>query len=305
MFFSFGQACVAALHHLPCFVIPPFLADNVTNSTGNTNSPIVAHYATGYEGDRLSTGPGQLERIRTQEILTRYLPPAPARVVDVGGGPGVYSAWLATLGYHIDLLDVVPLHVEQARQKFVELGLETARAEVGDARQLPYDSGNVDWALLLGPLYHLAVRDDRLSALREARRVLRPGGGIAVAAISRFASLLDGFFRGFVRDPSFARIVQEDLDHGRHQNPTQNPEYFTTAYFHHPSELSEELEEAGFSDVDLLAVEGPFWCLHDFDETWSNAELRERMLNFLRLIEKDGSIIGASAHLLALARKPT
>jgi ubiquinone/menaquinone biosynthesis C-methylase UbiE len=277
----------------------------VTNSTADTKSPIVAHYATGYEGDRLGTGPGQLELIRTQEVLTRYLPSAPARVVDVGGGPGVYSAWLAKLGYDVELLDVVPLHVEQARQKFGELGLEPARAEVGDARQLPYASESADWALLLGPLYHLPGRDDRLSALREARRVLRPGGGIAVAAISRFASLLDGFFRGFIRDPSFARIVQDDLDSGLHQNPTQNTEYFTTAYFHHPSELSEELEEAGFSGVDLLAVEGPFWCLQDFDETWSKPELREHMLDFLRRIERDGSVIGASAHLLGLARKGT
>lgn len=271
----------------------------------DTSSSIAAHYGTGYEERRLGTGPGQLERIRTQEVLTRYLPSPPASVIDIGGGPGVYSAWLAALGYDVDLLDVVPLHVEQARQKFAEPGLETARAEVGDARQLPYASSSADWALLLGPLYHLPERDDRLSALREARRVLRPGGGIAVAAISRFASLLDGFFRGFVRDPVFARVVQEDLDSGRHQNPTQNPEYFTTAYFHHPRELAEELEEAGFAAVDVLAVEGPFWCLQDFDETWSRPELRERMLDFLRRIERDGSIIGASAHLLALARKPT
>jgi ubiquinone/menaquinone biosynthesis C-methylase UbiE len=270
----------------------------------DTDSPVAAHYATGYERDRLGTGPGRLERVRTQEILTRYLPRAPARVVDVGGGPGVYSAWLAALGHDVDLLDVVPLHVQQARRKFAELGLETARAEVGDARQLPYASGSADWALLLGPLYHLPARSDRLSALREARRVLRPGGGIAVAAISRFASLLDGFFRGFLRDPSFARIVQEDLDSGLHQNPTQNPEYFTTAYFHHPRELTDELAEAGFVAVDLLAVEGPFWCLQDFNETWSSSELRERMLGFLRRIERDGSMIGASAHLLALARKP-
>jgi SAM-dependent methyltransferase len=270
----------------------------------DSDSPIAAHYATGHEEGRLGRGPGQLERIRTQDILTRYLPPAPARVVDVGGGPGAYSAWLATLGYEVDLLDVVPLHVERARRKFAELGLETARAHVGDARRLPYASGSADWALLLGPLYHLPRREDRLCALREARRVLGPGGGIAVAGISRFASLLDGFFRSFLRDPAFAAIVQEDLDSGRHQNPTQHPEYFTTAYFHHPRELPDELDEAGFVDIRLLAVEGPFWCLQDFDDTWSSTELRERMLEFLRLIEEDASIIGASAHLLAVARKP-
>jgi ubiquinone/menaquinone biosynthesis C-methylase UbiE len=276
----------------------------MTDSTTDSNSRVVAHYAMGYEKDRLETGPGQLERVRTEEIVTRHLPSAPAEIVDIGGGPGVYSAWLAAQGYRVELLDIVPLHVEQARDKFAELGLETARAQVGDARQLPYASDSADFALLLGPLYHLPERVDRVSALREARRVVRPGGRVAVAAISRFASLLDGFFRGFSHDPSFVAIVREDLSSGRHQNPTQNAAYFTHAYFHHPQELSAELEEAGFVDPDLVAVEGPFWCLQNFDEVWSRDGLREHMLGFLRQIERDGSLIGASAHLLALARKP-
>jgi ubiquinone/menaquinone biosynthesis C-methylase UbiE len=194
--------------------------------------------------------------------------------------------------------------VEQARRNFADLGLDRVRAQVGDARQLPYAANSADFALLLGPLYHLPEREDRQAVLREARRVVRPGGTVAVAAISRFASLLDGFFRGFSDDPSFVTIVREDLLSGRHQNPTQNPAYFTNAYFHHPQELSEELEEAGFSDPDLLAVEGPFWCLQNFDEVWAKREIREQMLGFLRQIERDGSLIGASAHLLAFARKP-
>jgi ubiquinone/menaquinone biosynthesis C-methylase UbiE len=276
----------------------------MTDSAAHTKSPIVAHYATGYEKDRLATGPGQLERVRTEEIVTRYLPSAPAEIVDIGGGPGVYSAWLASQGYRVELLDIVPLHVEQARRTFAELGLEMVRAQVGDARQLPYASDSADFVLLLGPLYHLAERVDRISALGEARRVVRPGGGVAVAAISRFASLFDAFFRGFSNDPSFLAIVREDLSTGRHQNPTQNAAYFTSAYFHHPQELCEELEEAGFVDPDLLAVEGPFWCLQNFEEVWSKAELREHMLTFLRQIEREISLIGASAHLLAFARKP-
>jgi ubiquinone/menaquinone biosynthesis C-methylase UbiE len=275
------------------------------DSTTDTSSPVVAHYDMGYEKDRLETGPGRLERVRTKEILARHLPPAPADILDIGGGPGAYSAWLASMGYRVELLDIVPLHVEQAQHTFADLGLETARARVGDALRLPYPSDSADFALLLGPLYHLPERSDRLIALREAWRVVRPGGGVAVAAISRFASLLDGFFRGFSQDPSFVAIVEEDLASGRHQNPTENARYFTNAYFHHPQEVSAELEEAGFVDPDLVAVEGPFWCLQNFDEIWSTTELRDRMLGFLRQIERDASLIGASAHLLALARKPT
>jgi ubiquinone/menaquinone biosynthesis C-methylase UbiE len=266
-------------------------------------SPILAHYATGYEQCRLDMGPGQLERARTEEILTRILPPPPADVVDVGGGPGRYAGWLGAQGYEVELLDVVPLHVEQARESFDRLGLRNARAQLGDARQLPYASRSQDVALLLGPLYHLTAREDRLRALQEASRVLRPGGRVAVAGISRFASLMDGFFRGFIRDPSFTAIAAMDLDTGRHENPTAVTNYFTTAYFHHPAELAEELAEAGFAEAEVLAVEGPFWCLQNFDEIWIRDELREQMLGFLRRIEREPSLLGSSAHLLGLGRK--
>jgi ubiquinone/menaquinone biosynthesis C-methylase UbiE len=267
-----------------------------------TPSLILAHYATGYEKARLEKGTGQLERARTEEILSRILPSPPADVLDVGGGPGSYAGWLGSQGYKVELLDIVPLHVEQAREYFDRLGLHNARAQVGDARQLPYNSRSQDVALLLGPLYHLIAKEDRLGALREASRVLRPGGHVVVAGISRFASLMDGFFRGFIRDPSFAAIATVDLDTGRHENQTKDTNYFTTAYFHRPAELADELADAGFTDVEVLAVEGPFWCLQNFEDFWSEAELREQMLGFLRRIESEASLLGSSAHLLGLGR---
>src|SRR4051794_25248496 len=103
--------------------------------TNSASSPILAHYATGYEAERLLNGPGQLERVRTEELLARYLPAPPARVLDVGGGPGAYSRWLAAQGYATTLIDIVPLHVEQANLTFSQLGLINARADVGDARK--------------------------------------------------------------------------------------------------------------------------------------------------------------------------
>jgi SAM-dependent methyltransferase len=277
----------------------------MTDLSTGAASPVLAHYSTGHEKARLRTGPGQLERVRTREILSQFLPSAPADIVDIGGGPGAHAAWLASRGYTVDLLDLVPLHVEQAREEFYKVGQGIARAQVGDARQLPYASESMDAALVLGPLYHLPEKNDRLRTLQEARRVLRPGGCVAVAGISRFASLMDGFFRGFINDPRFVGIVEADLRTGRHENPAGEPTYFTTAYFHHPTELGEELSEAGFRDVEIVAVEGPFWCLQTFDELWAENELRDKLLSFLRQIDRDSSLIGASAHLLALGRKPS
>ena len=68
---------------------------------------ISSHYASGYEVERLAQGTSRLERARTQELLERYLPPPPAVVLDVGGGPGIYAFWLAQRGYTVHLLDVI------------------------------------------------------------------------------------------------------------------------------------------------------------------------------------------------------
>src|ERR1051326_3221267 len=74
---------------------------------------------------------------------------------------------------------------------------------------------------------------------------------------SSFASALDGLVSGYLNDPEFVRIVQQDLVDGQHRNPTNHPAYFTTAFFHHPDELAAEVAEAGFTLEALLAVEGP------------------------------------------------
>ncbi len=265
---------------------------------------ILGHYEAGVEARRLAAGPGRLELARTQEMIERYAPPPPAVVYDVGGGPGTYAAWLSRRGYAVHLLDPVPLHVEQAREvSSRQPNHPLTAASVGDARQLPYPDASAEVVLLLGPLYHLPERADRARVWQEARRVLRPGGIVLAAAISRFASALDGLRAGFLADPAFADIVAEDLRSGRHSNTTGHPGHFTTAYFHRPEELREEAEEAGLRHDGTLAVEGPAWLLGNFDEWWNDVVRRKRLLATVRAIEAEPALIGASAHLIAVAHK--
>ena len=258
---------------------------------------VIAHYGLGAEGERLASGPGRVERARTEEVLTRWLPPPPARILDVGGGPGTYVPWLTGRGYEVDLVDPVPLHVEKAG----EAGAASAR--LGDARSLDEPDQGFDVVLLLGPLYHITERAGRVAALAEARRVVREGGVVAVAAISRFASLLDGLFRGALDDPAFAAIVERDLVDGQHRNPTPRPEWFTTAFFHHPEELKGEVAAAGLRLEELVGLEGPAWLLSDLEGRWADEARRERILGAARAVEREPSLVGLSAHLLAVARR--
>lgn len=82
-----------------------------------------------------------------------------------------------------------------------------------------FDDGSFDAVLLLGPLYHLPERNDRVEALREACRVLVPGGFVAAAAISRFAGLIDGLRKGWLAEEELLPAVEEELASGRHLSP--------------------------------------------------------------------------------------
>lgn len=265
---------------------------------------IETYYLQSRESERLSNEWGELERLRTQAILTRYLPSAPAVIFDVGGAAGVYALPLAKQGYEVHLIDAVDLHLEQARRYAAELGVALASSTHGDARHLEVPSSTADAVLLLGPLYHLVEHSDRLQALRESRRILKPRGLLFAASICRFASLIDGLSRGFFRDAEFRKIVAADLACGRHCNPTNELAYFTTAYFHRPEELAAEVRDAGFDHVEILSVEGPAWSAAVFREVWNDAVQRQSLMDFLSLIESEPSVHGASAHLMAVARRP-
>ena len=259
------------------------------------DAAILAYYASGREKARLETS-CRLEFLRTQELLTRFLPRQPASIVDVGGGAGIHAVALIAAGYEVTLVDPVELHVEQARASGIN------RAWVGDARTLQFPEGSFDAVLLLGPLYHLPHQDDRLTALREAMRVLRPGGVLAAAAISRFASTYDGLHAGFLQDPDFERIVEGDVATGVHLNPKGRRGWFTTAYMHRPDELAAELREAGFAVEELLAIEGPGSLITDVDEWLDDDNRREVLMRAIRRVEAEPAILGASSHLLAVAR---
>jgi len=103
---------------------------------------------------------------------------------------------------------------------------------------------------------------------------------------------------------AFVRIVERDLEDGQHRNPQDRPEWFTTAYLHHSDDLAQEIRDAGLVLDGVLAVEGPGWLVPDFDARWHDEQRRQQLLAAIAYIEREPSMIGVSAHLLAIARRP-
>lgn len=204
---------------------------------------IVQHYEHEIrEEERITVGIGQLELVRTQEVLRRHLPKPPAAILDVGGATGVHASWLAADGYRVHLVDLAPRHVEKARADLGALGVTAA---LGDAR---------------------------------------------------------GLADGFLFDPEFRAIVERDLRDGCHRNSDHHPRWFTTAFFHHPDELRDEVDAAGLELIELTGVEGLAGCLTGLDERWDTHDGRETILFAARAIEAEPTLLGLSSHFLAVAR---
>jgi ubiquinone/menaquinone biosynthesis C-methylase UbiE len=127
------------------------------------------------EEERLLKGTSRLEFHRTKQILSRYLPKKRhAIILDIRGGAGYYSRWLAGRSYSVHLVDVMPLHIRQAREMEKQSRTLLASISLGDARKL--DFPDAEAILLFGPMYHLIRKKERMAALSEAFRVLKPMG---------------------------------------------------------------------------------------------------------------------------------
>ncbi len=270
----------------------------------NDSSNVREHYKDADEKNRLKAGIGPLEFARMTELIAQHFPSPPAVVCDIGGAAGEYSFWLAEKGYSVHLVDIVPEHIEQARERAAaETGAVPVSMRVGDALDMEYPKGFFDAAFLAGPLYHLTRRENRLRAIGEANRILKPGGILVAYGITRYAALMAGLLDGRIWREDYMEMLRREIPTGLHIRCGSNDPKasLSTAYFHLPSELKAEVEQGGFKVSKVLGVLGPAWMAKDFEDSWHCEERREIILEIARLTENQPDL---GPRTLVVAEKP-
>ena len=268
------------------------------------NKEVFEFYNGGAEIGRLDSGLGMVEFYRSKEIISQYIQ-RKSTVYDIGGGIGKYSGWLAEEGHNVTMIELAPTAVEYA---VTNMKAEYT-AKTGDARKLELPDDSADIVLMMGPLYHLTNKADRSRALSEGYRVLKKGGLIIAAGISRFSSAtwaLSKYGRenNFIDDDIYMNMIMQEMGTGEHRRPEEYPFFIADAYFHTTDEMKKELCETGFRIVNYHAVEGSVWITPALEEKWMAPESRKRMLDIIRATEHEESMMGMSPHFLMIGKKP-
>jgi len=250
----------------------------------------------------------RLGRHRTEfavslRAMKAHLPPPPATILDCGGGPGRYAITLAQLGYSVTLFDLSPELLAVAKDKSTEAGVTMAGIEQGTATDLSrFADRQFDVVLLMGPLYHLLDEPDRQRALTEATRVVKPGGLVFAAFISRYAAHLDGV-RRYPEEAIDHPEIYDSIEETGLLPPREDGQTAFVAYFAHPNEVAPLCKSAGLDILTVLGVEGVAGAREESINTLTG-DAWERWVDINYRIAHDPSIHGGVEHLLAVCRRP-
>jgi len=271
----------------------------------STDQERIRLYYSGFdEWGRLDSAEGQLEYERSLALLDRHLF-SPSRVLDLGGGPGRYSAALADRGHRVVLADLSPLVLETARQKLRLLGLDGNLESIDEVNALNLDryaDSSFDAVVAFGPFYHLVAESERRQAAREILRVLQPGGLVFAAFIPRVSGLVGLLQRAAARPEQVtAGTLREAATTGVFHN--SSPRGFQEGYYAQPGEIDQLLVTTGYEVVDCVSLRGIADRLTEALQKMDDG-VRGEAIALVDEWSREPAVIATGGHAVTIARRP-
>jgi len=271
------------------------------------NEPLISKelndfYNKASEETRLEKGMGIFEFERIKELIELHISKPKATIIDVGGGTGKYSEWLATNKHTVHLIEPVLKHIKLAEKRAKKLK-NPFSVQIGEAKKLPYGDAIADLVILHGPLYHLQKREDRVAAILEAKRVVKKDGIILGFAINATASTVVGLLNDMIHHKAFYDMCKEELTTGIHNAPKEFPFLLADAYYHKPKDLKAEFLEQDLKFINLFAVEGMIWLDNQYFANMLDKKKSKTLKALQNLTQNDEYLLPFSPHIMIAVRK--
>ena len=258
------------------------------------------HYNKFNEEKRLDSRHGQVEYITSMKYIHKYLDGLKSeqqcdnkdiKILDIGAGTGRYSVPLANEGYDVSAVELVKHNLGLLKAKN-----SSVKAYQGNALRLKrFDDGQFDMALLFGPMYHLFTHEDKLKALTETKRVVRPGGIILVAYLMNEYSVITYAFK--------EQHIKECLDEGRltedYHTVSQEKDLYD---YMRTEDIAKLNEETGLTRIQIITPDGAANYIRPYLNKLTDEEFEQFIKYHLSICER-ADILGASAHTLDILRR--
>lgn len=263
---------------------------------------VEAFYNKASGGTRLDKGIGIFEFERVKSLIEKYKINTSSIIIDVGGGTGKYSEWLAKKGHQVHLVEPVAKHLKIAQERASKLKNKFLVHE-GIAQKLEFKNNFADLIILHGPLYHLQNEKDRSLAIQEAKRVVKDNGIILAFAINYTASAVVGLLNGLIHKKAFFEMCKEELTTGIHNPPTEFPWLLAEVFYYKPTQLKDEFINQELIHLNTYAVEGLAWLDKDFFSNMLNDKRKKTLLELIHVTENDPELLPFSPHMMIAAKK--